>query len=90
MKKQYIILLIVAGLLSFFAACKNEATYRTLIITGQNNHLWKSSSPVLKTILDETGLFSCDIAATPEKGGDMSKFNPDFFKVQTRSAGLQW
>lgn len=82
MKKQYIILLIVAGLLSFFAACKNEATYRTLIITGQNNHLWKSSSPVLKTILDETGLFSCDIAATPEKGGDMSKFNPDFSRYK--------
>ena len=62
MKKQYIILLLVAGLLSFFTACKNEATYRTLIITGQNNHKWKESSPILKTILDETGLFSCEIA----------------------------
>jgi hypothetical protein len=82
MKKQFILLLIVAGLSSFFAACKNEATYRTLIITGQNNHSWKASSPVLKTILDETGLFSADIAISPEKGGDMTRFNPDFSRYK--------
>jgi hypothetical protein len=61
MKKQFYIILIVAGLVSFFTACKNEATYKTLIITGQNNHNWKASSPVLKTILEETGLFSAQI-----------------------------
>jgi hypothetical protein len=82
MKKQFITILIVAGLLSFLSACKNEATYRTLIITGQNNHNWKASSPVLKTILDETGLFMADIAITPEKGGDMTKFNPDFSRYK--------
>jgi hypothetical protein len=82
MKKQYIILLIVAGILSYFTACKNEATYKTLIITGQNNHNWKASSPVLKTILEETGLFSCDIVTSPEKGGDMQKFKPEFSKYK--------
>ena len=82
MKKQYIILLMVAGLLSFFTACKNDATYRTLIITGQNNHNWKASSPLLKTILDETGLFLCDIDTTPAKGGDMTKFNPNFSRYK--------
>jgi type 1 glutamine amidotransferase len=82
MKKTYYILLIVAGLLTFFTACKNGATYKTLIITGQNNHNWKASSPVLKTILDETGLFSCVIDTTPGKGGDMNKFNPDFSRYK--------
>jgi hypothetical protein len=82
MKKQFILLLIVAGMVSFFAACKNGATYRTLIITGQNNHNWKASSPVLKTILDETGLFSCVIDTTPGKGGDMTKFSPDFSRYK--------
>ena len=82
MKKQYILLLIVAGLLTLFTACKNSATYRTLIITGQNTHKWKESSPILKTILDETGLFSCDIATTPEKSGDMNKFNPVFSRYK--------
>lgn len=82
MKKQYLLLLLAVGLLTFFTACKNEASYKTLIITGQNNHLWKASSPVLKQILDETGLFTSEIMITPEKGGDMNTFNPDFSKYK--------
>jgi type 1 glutamine amidotransferase len=82
MKKKYIILLVLAGMFTFFSACKNEAAYKALIITGQNNHNWEASSPVLKTILDETGMFSSEIIITPEKGGDMSVFNPDFSKYQ--------
>jgi type 1 glutamine amidotransferase len=81
MKKQYLIL-IAAGLLTFFSACKNEAGFKTLIITGQNNHNWKASSPILKQILDETGLFSSEIMITPDKGGDMITFNPDFSKYR--------
>jgi uncharacterized protein len=82
MKKQYLLLIILAGLFAFFTACKNESTYKTLIITGQNNHIWKASSPVLKQILDETGLFSSEIMITPEQGGDMNLFNPDFSKYK--------
>jgi uncharacterized protein len=82
MKKQYLLFIVAAGLLTFFSACKNEAGYKTLIITGQNNHNWKASSPVLKQILDETGLFSSEIVITPEKGGDMKTFNPDFTKYK--------
>jgi type 1 glutamine amidotransferase len=82
MKKQYFILILVAGLLTFFTSCKNEAVYKTLIITGQNNHNWKASSPVLKQILDGSGMFSAEIMTTPEKGGDMTLFNPDFSKYR--------
>ena len=82
MKKQYLLLIVVAGLLTFFSACKNEAIYKTLIITGQNNHNWKASSPILKQILDETGMFMAEIMTSPEKGGDMNTFNPDFSKYK--------
>ncbi len=82
MKKQYLLFIVLAGLLTFFCACKNETAYKTLIITGQNNHNWKASSPVLKQILDETGLFSSEIITTPDKGGDMKAFNPDFSKYK--------
>jgi type 1 glutamine amidotransferase len=82
MKKQYLFFLIAAGIIAFFSACTNETGYKTLIITGQNNHNWKASSPVLKQILDETGLFSSEIIITPEKGGDMKAFNPDFSKYK--------
>jgi len=78
MKKEYLLLIVATVLLTFLAACKNESGSRTLIITGQNNHLWETSSPILKQILDETGLFSSEIMTTPEKGGDMNTFDPDF------------
>lgn len=80
MKKLYILLII--GLLTALNGCKNETRYRALIITGQSNHNWKASYPVLKTILDESDLFLTDVAITPEKGGDMNSFNPDFSRYR--------
>jgi type 1 glutamine amidotransferase len=82
MKKNYLLLAILAVLITFFSACKKETVYKTLIITGQNNHNWKVSSPLLKQILDQTGLFSSEIMTTPDKGGDMKTFDPDFSKYK--------
>ena len=81
MKKQFLFLLLVAGLL-FSNSFVNAASYKALIITGQNNHNWKASSPVLKQLLDQTGMFTSDIMITPEKGGDMNTFAPDFSKYK--------
>ncbi len=78
MKKKYILLIAFACLLALSNSCKKNTGYKTLIITGQNNHDWQASSPLLKKILDETGLFSTEIMVTPEKGGDMAGFRPDF------------
>jgi type 1 glutamine amidotransferase len=80
--KKYLLFLLIAGLLTFFSACKKEEGFKTLIITGQNNHKWEESSPVLKKILDETGLFTSEILTTPAKGGDMNTFDPDFSKYK--------
>src|SRR6476469_3159543 len=51
---------------------------KALIVDGQNNHAWQETTPVLKTMLEETGLFMVDVATSPPKGGDMSGFNPNF------------
>jgi type 1 glutamine amidotransferase len=51
---------------------------KTLIVTGQNNHNWKASSVILQKYLNESGIFVADLAVSPEKGGDMSSFRPDF------------
>ena len=80
MKKQYFIIAVFALSVALFNSCQKSAQYRALIVTGQNNHKWKESSPVLKLLLEQTGLFTADIAVSPEKGGDMSKFTPDFSK----------
>ncbi|UCE41149.1 MAG: HEAT repeat domain-containing protein [Candidatus Aminicenantes bacterium] len=55
---------------------------KTLIITGQNNHNWKVSSPILEQILDDSGLFEADIATSPPKGGNMAEFSIDFMPYQ--------
>jgi uncharacterized protein len=82
MKKHYLPCIIAAALLTVFSSCKKETVFKTLIITGQNNHNWQASSPLLKQILDETGLFSSEIMITPPKGGDMKTFDPDFSKYK--------
>ncbi len=69
-------------LLSFAALSSPAASLRALIIDGQNNHDWKSTTPVLKKLLEDTGMFQVDVATTPPKGGDFSSFHPDFSKYQ--------
>ena len=56
---------------------KNEPV-KTLVVTGQNNHQWKVSHLAIKQILENSGLFTVDIAISPDKGEDMSAFKPDF------------
>jgi uncharacterized protein len=80
MKKQYLILFSIAGILTFFTGWENDVHYKALIITGQNNHNWQESHPILKQLLDQTGIFVTDIIITPEMGGDMTTFDPDFSK----------
>lgn len=58
---------------------KNEKI-DTLIITGQNNHNWQVSHIAIERILENSGLFSVDVAITPSAGEDMSSFTPDLEK----------
>src|SRR5437764_4057702 len=66
----------VAGLL--LAMPGQAAPRKALIVDGQNNHAWKETTPVLKKLLEETKLFTVDVATSPAKGADMSGFKPDF------------
>lgn len=81
MKKNYIIILLLTALISLLSSCSSEKV-KVLIVTGQSEHNWKASSPVLKEILDATGIFTSSIIISPDKGGDMSSFNPDFSKYK--------
>jgi type 1 glutamine amidotransferase len=65
-------------LMCLFTQAVAAHPYKVLIIDGQNNHAWQETTPVLKKILEETGLFQVSVATTPPKGGDMSTFHPDF------------
>lgn len=81
MTKRYLLLLFFVLLLAAVQS-KTKVPYKTLILTGQNNHNWQASSPILKQILDQTGLFQSDIVVSPKEKEDMGSFLPDFTKYQ--------
>jgi type 1 glutamine amidotransferase len=51
---------------------------RVLIIDGQNNHDWKTTTPILKEALEDAGIFTVEVATSPPAGADMSSFRPKF------------
>ncbi len=67
--------------------------HKALIVTGQNRHEWAETTPVLKKVLEETGLFTVDVATSPAKGEDMSRFKPNFADydvVVSNYQGADW
>ena len=67
---------------------------KVLIVDGQNNHQWKMTTPVLKQILEEPGIFSVDVSTSPEKGSKSSetwrpKFS-DYAVVVSNYNGEPW
>ncbi len=60
------------------AAAALAAPLKALIVDGQNGHNWRQTTPVLKSLLEKTGLFAVDVATSPPPGKDMSHFTPDF------------
>jgi uncharacterized protein len=61
-----------------FVPAQAAEKLKLLIIDGQNNHAWAKTTPVMQKWLTESGRFTVDVATSPAKGGDMSKFAPDF------------
>ena len=63
---------------------------KALIVDGQNNHNWRGTTPVLKTILERSGRFTVEVATTPTKKDketdaeaytkNMAAYKPDFAK----------
>ncbi len=51
---------------------------RVLVVDGQNNHDWKSTTPVIKRILEDSGVFTVQVTTSAPEKGDMSGFRPDF------------
>ena len=80
MLKRFSIVLISAITFSATTAGTAEAaSLKALIVTGQDrSHNWAETTPVLKKILEETGLFAVNVATSPDYGGDFSNFKPAF------------
>jgi type 1 glutamine amidotransferase len=66
------------ALLCFFGLTIFAAPKKALIIDGRNNHDWKSTTPVLKKILEENGLFTVDVVTAPADNESLKSFSPSF------------
>ena len=60
-------------------SCAKQPEVNTLLITGQNNHNWRGSHLVLRSILETTEIFKVEVATSPGQGSNnMEKFILDF------------
>jgi type 1 glutamine amidotransferase len=69
------------------------ARLRVLIIDGQNNHDWKTTTPLMRQILESCGRFDVEVATSPPGGADMSGFRPrfaDYDVVLSNYNGDRW
>lgn len=88
-------LIVVMGFASGVSAAEAE-TLRLLIIDGQNNHDWKSMTPVMRDSLTATGRFAVDVSTTPDAKASKeawASFRPDFSKydvVLSNYNGQPW
>lgn len=50
--------------------------------SGGPYHAWQETTPYLKKMLDETGLFAVTVVTAPPAGGDFANFKPDWKKYK--------
>jgi len=73
-------LLLLVAALALAATSPAAEKIKALIVDGQNNHNWKSTTPVMKKALEGTELFTVDVSTSPPHGKDLSGWNPEFAK----------
>ena len=78
MNRKLILIMTAFAFISLLGYSQKNAPIKTLVVTGQNNHEWKVSHVAIKQILENSGLFTVDIAVSPGQGEDMSTFKPNF------------
>ncbi len=63
------------------ASPRAAATIRVMILDGESGgpyHRWQVTTPVLKAMLNETGLFTADVVTAPAANGTLAGFQPSF------------
>lgn len=91
--KRGVLFAIVATLALGASVLSAGEKMKALIVDGQNNHkAWPQTTLMMKRYLEETGLFTVEVATTKPKGVDAS-FAPDFSSfdvVVSNYNGTEW
>ncbi|MBD5216395.1 MAG: ThuA domain-containing protein [Bacteroidales bacterium] len=80
MKNKFLtILTLLAALAMPLCMRAEQKPIKTMIIAGADgSHWWEGACDAMKQILENSGLFTVDYAFTPNFGGDINEFKPDF------------
>ena len=68
-----------------FWAAAPAAPIHVMILTGESAgayHNWHATTPALKAILDEAGIFDVQVVTTPKASGVLTNFHPDWSRYQ--------
>src|SRR5690606_18396626 len=87
-----VLLVLLVGVALVAANARAADKGKALIIDGQNNHDWRSTTPVLKKAIEDSGLFTVDVATSPA-GKEFASWNPEFGKYQvvvSNYNGAEW
>lgn len=63
---------------------------KVLVVDGQNNHDWRKTTPLIKATLENSGLFTVDVATTPEKVNEFHPKFSDYAAVVSNYNGQPW
>ena len=79
--KSLIVTVATVTVLALGGTCLHAAEpMKALIVDGQNNHaVWPATTKMMKAYLEQTKLFTVDVATTAPQGTDPN-FKPDFSK----------
>lgn len=76
---------VLTGLALSADASRGQARMAVMILDGESGgpyHDWARTTPVLRSMLDETGRFAVDVVTAPPAGSDFSAFRPDFTRYR--------
>jgi uncharacterized protein len=83
--RRTLVALILAPFLVAAWTSGAPASIRAMILDGESAgsyHDWRHVTPVLKKMLDETGLFEVTVTTASQSAGEVSGFNPEFTRFQ--------
>ena len=84
MRKTALALLVAISVLATLDS-RSAPSIAVMLLDGESAgsyHKWQLVTPVLKKMLDETGLFAVTVVTAPPANGDFSAFAPEFAKYR--------
>jgi len=76
---------LLGAVLALGAPAHAASPIRVMLLDGEQGgpyHAWQETTPYLKKMLDDAGIFQVDVVTAPPKDGDFSTFKPDWSKYQ--------